>query len=134
MCSPRAEQAEGRPHGSCSSSQCPREQHGAASEEGQLGMRERGLHQRVVDPEQAAQSSGHSPKLPELKECLDSTLRYRIWVWSLGLDLMIFVGTFQLRKPTNPQMRALSTNLPSTLPAPNLLMHSCSGKVYFKLI
>lgn len=40
------------------------------------------LHQRVVGMEQAQQGSGHGPRLTELKEHLDITLRHR--VWSLG--------------------------------------------------
>ena len=35
------------------------------------------LHQRAVSVEQAAQGSGHSPKLLEFKEHLDNTLRCR---------------------------------------------------------
>ena len=34
------------------------------------------MHQRVVGMEQAAQGSGHGPKLAEFKECLDTTLRH----------------------------------------------------------
>ena len=32
--------------------------------------------------EQAAQGSGHGPKLMEVKECLDNTLRHRGWILS----------------------------------------------------
>ena len=35
-----------------------------------------GLHQRVVGMERAAQGSGHSPELLELKECLDDALSH----------------------------------------------------------
>jgi len=50
---------------------------------------------------QAAQGSGHSPKLQEFKEHLDNSLRYHVWilcgpVWSQELNSMILVGTFQL--------------------------------------
>ena len=38
----------------------------------------KGLHQRAVGMEQAAQGSGHSPELLELKECLDTALRHRV--------------------------------------------------------
>ena len=76
VCSAQSRGAEGRPRGGCSSSQgaessaelCsvrqrqgPREQHGAVSGEGQLGVRERGLHQRVVGVERNAQGRGHGP-------------------------------------------------------------------------
>ena len=59
-------------------------------------------HQRVVGMEQAAQGSGHSPELLELKQCLNSVLGHRVWiwggpVWSEGLDLMISMGLFQLQ-------------------------------------
>ena len=43
---------------------------------------------------------GHGPELLQFKECLDTALRQRLIlcsaVWSLELDLMILVGTFQL--------------------------------------
>jgi len=42
---------------------------GAAGGEGQV------LHQRAVGMEQAAQGAGHNPKMPELKEQLDTTLQ-----------------------------------------------------------
>jgi len=45
---------------------------GAAGGQGQV------LHQRLVGMEQGAQGSGHSPELPEFKECLDNTLRLRV--------------------------------------------------------
>ena len=52
--------------------------------------------------EQAAQGSGHGPKLPEFKEHLDSALRHRVWVLegpvgTQELDSMILVGSFQHR-------------------------------------
>ena len=50
--------------------------------------------------EQIPQGSGHGPNPLKLQECLGSTL----WVWISGgsvwrqeLDLMILVGSFQLR-------------------------------------
>ena len=45
---------------------------------GAAGGEGKGLHQRVVGMERAAQGSGHSPELLELKECLDSALRHRV--------------------------------------------------------
>ena len=41
------------------------------------------------------------PKLLEFMEHLDTTLSHTVWilggaVWSWGLDLMIFVGPFQM--------------------------------------
>ena len=58
---------------------------------GQVSVRERFL----------TKAGGHSSKLPEFKECLDTTLRHRVWffggpVWRQELDSMIFVGPFQL--------------------------------------
>jgi len=49
--------------------------------------------------EQAAQGTGHGPKLLEFKEHLESSLRHRIWlsggpVWGLELD-MILMDPFQ---------------------------------------
>lgn len=43
------------------------------------------------------QSNTYSPELTEFKECLDSTLRCRVWVlsgsvWIQKLDSMNFVG------------------------------------------
>lgn len=51
--------------------------------------------------EQVVQSSGHSPELTELKDCLDAAFRHRVCflggaVWSQGLDLVILVGAFHL--------------------------------------
>jgi len=45
---------------------------------------------------------GHGPKLLEFKECLDNTLRHRVWildgpVWSQELDSVFLVGLFQFR-------------------------------------
>ena len=53
-------------------------------------------------PEQAAQGNGHSPRLLEFKEHLDSALRRGVWVWgdpvwSQVLNCMISVGPFQVR-------------------------------------
>lgn len=50
---------------------------------------------------QSPQGNDNSPKLLELKENLDNTLRLRVWilccpVWSRELDLMILVGPSQL--------------------------------------
>ena len=69
---------------------------GAAGGEGQ------GVPQRAVGMEQPAQGSGHSPELLEFKECLDNTLRHRVWildgpVWSQELDSVFLVGLFQFR-------------------------------------
>ena len=50
--------------------------------------------------EQAAQGSGHSPELLELKEYLYRALRHRFWVgaaWSQGLDTNDPRASFQLR-------------------------------------
>lgn len=57
--------------------------------------------QRVEGMEQAPQGSHHDPRLLELKEHLDSSLRHLVWclggaVWSRELDSMILVGPFQL--------------------------------------
>lgn len=49
---------------------------------GAAGGEGKGLHQRAVGMEQPAQGSGHGPKLPELRERLDTALRH--WVWILG--------------------------------------------------
>ena len=71
---------------------CAREE--AAGGQGQV------IHQRAVGVEQAVQGSGHSPKLPEFEEHLDSTLRH--WVrtlggpeWSQELQSGILVGPLQ---------------------------------------
>jgi len=50
--------------------------------------------------EQTPQSSGHSPRLLEFKECLDNALRHRIWalggsLWSQELGTEILLGPFQ---------------------------------------
>jgi len=37
------------------------------------------LHQRVVGMEQVPQGSGHSLKLPELRQHWDNALRHRVW-------------------------------------------------------
>ena len=42
------------------------------------------LLQRTVGREQTAQGSGHGTELLELREHLDSVLRYRVWVVLLG--------------------------------------------------
>ena len=47
----------------------------------QIRYQEKVLHCRVVGMAQAAQGSGHSPELLEIKECLDSTLSHRVWIW-----------------------------------------------------
>lgn len=52
--------------------------------------------------EQAHQGRGHSLRLPEFKERLDTTLRHRslnlgVPLWSQELDFMILVGPFKLR-------------------------------------
>ena len=57
------------------------------------------MHQRAVGMERAAQGTGHSPEVMEIKEHLDSALRHWVWilggaVWSRVLDSMILVGTF----------------------------------------
>ena len=67
---------------------------------GRAGGKGRALHQRAVGMEQPAQGSGHGPKLPEFKKCLDSTLRCRVQilggaVWS-HLDSMILVDPSSL--------------------------------------
>ena len=59
------------------------------------------LHQRAVGMEQAQQGSGHGPRLTELKEHLDITLRHRVWslggaVWGQELDSMILMGPIQV--------------------------------------
>ena len=71
---------------------CAREE--AAGGQGQV------IHQRAVGVEQAVQGGGHSPKLPEFEEHLDSTLRH--WVrtlggpeWSQELESGILVGPLQ---------------------------------------
>ena len=38
------------------------------------------LHQRAVGMQWAAQGSGHSPELPEIRECLDGALRKGVWI------------------------------------------------------
>ena len=38
------------------------------------------LHQRAVGMQWAAQGSGHSPELPEIRECLDGALRNGVWI------------------------------------------------------
>ena len=68
---------------------------------GAVGGEGKGLHQRVVGMEQAAQGSGHRPELLELNKHLDGTFRHTVWIlggplWSQELDLMILVGPFQL--------------------------------------
>ena len=50
------------------------------------------MRQRVVSMEQAAQGSGHSPKLLEFKECLDTTPRHRVWVVLCGARDWILMG------------------------------------------
>ena len=45
---------------------------------GAAGGEGKGLHQRAVGMEQAAQGSGHGPELLEFKERLDSALRLRV--------------------------------------------------------
>ena len=45
---------------------------------GAAGGEGKGLHQRAVGMEWAAQGSGHSPELPEIKEHLDTTLRKKV--------------------------------------------------------
>lgn len=50
--------------------------------------------------EQAAQSSEHSSKLREFKECMDIALIWSLWVlgvavWSRELTSMILVNPFQ---------------------------------------
>lgn len=52
--------------------------------------------------EQTPQSSGHSPRLLEFKECLDNALRHKVWVlsgpmWSHELNSKFLVGPFQLQ-------------------------------------
>lgn len=48
----------------------------------------------------APEGGGHSPKLLQLRECLNSTLRALLGnaVWSQGLDSMVLVGPFQFRR------------------------------------
>ena len=57
--------------------QGPRERHGAVRG-GAAGGEGKGLHQRAVGMERAAQGSGHSPRLPEFKECSHNALRHRV--------------------------------------------------------
>ena len=45
---------------------------------GAPGGQGKGLHQRVVDMEQAAQGTGHDTQLQEFKEHLVSALRHRV--------------------------------------------------------
>lgn len=68
---------------------------------GAAGGEGKGLHQRAVGMEQPAQGSGHGPKLPELRERLDTALRHWVWilggpVWRRELGLMIRVGPSHL--------------------------------------
>ena len=69
---------------------------------GAAGGEGKGLHQRVVGMERAAQGSGHDLKLPELQEYLDTTLRNTVRIlhgpaWSQGLNSMTLSGPFQIR-------------------------------------
>lgn len=64
------------------------------------GSQEKMLHQRVVDIDQAAQGSGHSPVLSELRK--HSALSCSVWIldgpgWSQELHTTILVGSFKLR-------------------------------------
>lgn len=106
---PRAEQAEGRPHGGLQLShrgaegqalssalwgqrQDPREWHGAGTGEGQAGVRERFCTQRVVGHwDRLPRDVDTALRLPEFKKHLDSALRHVVWflggpVWSQKLD------------------------------------------------
>lgn len=60
------------------------------------------LYQRVLGMEQAPQDCGHDPKLLEFKKHQDNSLRQWVGilgapVWRQRFDLMIFMGTFQLK-------------------------------------
>jgi len=103
--------AERRPHGGCSSSQeaegallCatatgPEGTAWSCVRAGAAGGQGKGLHQRAVGMEWAAQGSGHSPELLELKERLDSVLKHRVWLVlcrARSWTPMILVCPFQL--------------------------------------
>jgi len=47
-----------------------------------LGYQEKVLPQRVVGMKQLP--TGHSPELPELRECWDTTLSHWVWVVLCG--------------------------------------------------
>ena len=47
------------------------------------GCEEKAVPQRAVGMEEAAQGSGHSPELLELREHWDTTLRHQVWVWGV---------------------------------------------------
>ena len=66
---------------------------------GAAGGQGNGLRQRAVSMERAAQSSGHSPEMPELRGHLDTALRHRVCIsggagWSQQLGVMVLVGPF----------------------------------------
>lgn len=78
------------------------EQHGAVSGEGPIGVRDRFCTKVWWALGHAPQGSGHSPKLPEFKKCLDNTLTKIAWilcspVWSQGFVSMILMCPFHLR-------------------------------------
>ena len=65
------------------------------------------MHQRAVGVQQPAQGSGYSPELLELKECLDTAIRHRVWilggaVWSREFDLVILMVPSNLGHPMTP--------------------------------
>jgi len=59
---------------------------------GAAGGEGKGLRERAVGMEQPAQGSGHGLKLLELRERLDSALRYWYWIWGGAVEPRVGLG------------------------------------------